>query len=621
MVVPHPTDVGRALQLSYAILDIISRYQLGQPNHIKSHNQVGSSLKFVANIYDYVKAGLPVQMSLPAFPFKSPNTQSKVLGRLPDLGEQLALAHLNGLCAAISDVYPPGAELTIVSDGLVYNDLLSVPDKDVWAYGQALRLMAKEKGFNHIKFSRLGELLGTNSHDELDEIAYVANATECRRALLNIFSTPNFDPAFKISTDEDICLTYRGYLKFLETDLQHVYPIGAGRSRSKFKKGISYIAKQMLIRGNAFARAVRERFPNHIRLSIHQSTNETKLSIGLLPATSIWTTPWHCTVAVMLDGSFRTAPRGDFAKDCALELVVDDKTGNPVYFREKSNLFAWSPQAVFEPLYPCGLLIRPFEGTLSIKDVDASKLRQLAELNSPVVLRGFTQTDDEILFSQKAEEVGNPVIWRFGLILKVKDLGDKSRGTGNSLSAERMPFHYDGIFRIEKTKVDGIIENISVPPRFQFFTSVTPSPPNTGFTLFASSDLFFQHLPPHISIDDLRKLTWAITTPSFDRVALTDLPFVVDHPATGKPSLRYHEHWPQSKTSFDPMYVSIGKDGDATGRAVGEIIEGLLYDRRVTYWHSWHKGDVLLSDNISMMHTRTEFISGADRELWRIHID
>ncbi|KAF5309310.1 hypothetical protein D9611_014401 [Ephemerocybe angulata] len=567
MVVTHPTDVDKALQRSYAILDIISRYQLGQPDNIKSDHHVGrSGLKFVANIYDYVKAGLPVQMSLPAFPFKSPNTQSKVFGRLPDLGEQLALAHLNGLCAAISDVYPPGGELTIVSDGLVYNDLLSVPDKDVWAYGQALRLMAKENGFNHIKFSRLGELLGTNSHDELDEIAYVANATECRRALLNIFSTPNFDPAFEISTNEDICLTYRGYLKFLETDLQHVYPIGADRSRTKFKKGISYIDQRK-------------------------------------------------------HGSFRTAPRGDFAKDCALELVVDDKTGNPVYFREKSNLFAWSPQAVFEPLYPCGLLIRPFEGPLSIKDVDASKLRQLAELNSPVVLRGFTQTDDEILFSQKAEEVGNPVIWRFGLILKVKDLGNKSRGTGNSLSAERMPFHYDGIFRIEETNVDGIVENISVPPRFQFFTSVTPSPPNTGFTLFASSNLFFHHLSPHLSIDDLRKLTWAITTPSFDRVALTDLPFVVDHPATGKPCLRYHEHWPQSKTSFDPMDVSIGKDGDATGRAVGEIIEGLLYDRRVTYWHSWHKGDVLLSDNISMMHTRTEFISGADRELWRIHID
>lgn len=62
-------------------------------------------------------------MALPAFPFKSPNGDVKVLGVLPDKAEDVALAHLNGLCAAIGDIYPPGAILTIVSDGLVYNGL------------------------------------------------------------------------------------------------------------------------------------------------------------------------------------------------------------------------------------------------------------------------------------------------------------------------------------------------------------------------------------------------------------------------------------------------------------------------------------------------------------------
>lgn len=60
-------------------------------------------------------------LCLPAFPFKSPNTQSKVLGKLPDKGEEFALAHLNGLCLAVKDIYEPGAELVIISDGLVYN--------------------------------------------------------------------------------------------------------------------------------------------------------------------------------------------------------------------------------------------------------------------------------------------------------------------------------------------------------------------------------------------------------------------------------------------------------------------------------------------------------------------
>jgi pyoverdine/dityrosine biosynthesis protein Dit1 len=40
---------------------------------------------------------------------------------MPDFGEELALAHLNGLCQNIAEVYAPGADVYISSDGLVYN--------------------------------------------------------------------------------------------------------------------------------------------------------------------------------------------------------------------------------------------------------------------------------------------------------------------------------------------------------------------------------------------------------------------------------------------------------------------------------------------------------------------
>ena len=68
-----------------------------------------------------MKANERIRMVLPAFPFKSPNSEVKVLGTLPDKAEDVALVHLNGLCAAVEDNYSPGAILTIVSDGLVYS--------------------------------------------------------------------------------------------------------------------------------------------------------------------------------------------------------------------------------------------------------------------------------------------------------------------------------------------------------------------------------------------------------------------------------------------------------------------------------------------------------------------
>lgn len=167
-------------------------------------------------------------------------------------------------------------------------------------------------------------------------------------------------------------------------------------------------------------------------------------------------------------------------------------------------------------------------------------------------------------------------------------------------------------------------QSLTVPTsRFQFFSGVTNSPKNTGFTLFSTSTHIFKHLPEHLSIDYLRKLTWSVTTTSFNATKLKGLPLIVDHPTTGAPCLRYHEPWPQSKTAFEPTLVTI-QDEFGTIENSDELcatLDSLLHDRRIAYWHSWEKGDLLVSDNVAAMHTRSDFTAGCDRELWRIHFD
>lgn len=116
-----PTSIydTAAFEISSKILGIINRYALRRSPEASAKAE--GTLNFLALIYGHVKANTAVPMCLPAFPFKSPNSTLKVLGNLPDKAEEWALAHLNGLCQAIGDIYPPGAELTIISDGLVYN--------------------------------------------------------------------------------------------------------------------------------------------------------------------------------------------------------------------------------------------------------------------------------------------------------------------------------------------------------------------------------------------------------------------------------------------------------------------------------------------------------------------
>lgn len=230
--------------------------------------------------------------------------------------------------------------------------------------------MALEKGFIHIDFSRLRDLVNFPLPEKLEEITYVANATNFRRYLLNKYGKDDLDIDHEIATKPDTLMTYRGYRRFLESDLQHVFPAGNGRSVKAYKKNVKFLAKEMLIRGyvsiphsccysplrasslcsnakkmprqftnqivlpQAFAGAVKSAFPDHLRLSIHQSTGEHKVSMSLLNTKTGFTTPWHCSVAMMADGEWISSPMGDFKDDSKFEVISED--GRPSYFKEKT---------------------------------------------------------------------------------------------------------------------------------------------------------------------------------------------------------------------------------------------------------------------------------------------
>lgn len=114
-----------ATETSNKILDIILDYALNKFNDKLEHLAAGRP-KFLAVIDQFVVAQTVVEMCLPAFPFKSANKVDKVFGILPDKAEELALERLNGMCIRIRDVHPPGAKLTVISDGLVYNGKFNV---------------------------------------------------------------------------------------------------------------------------------------------------------------------------------------------------------------------------------------------------------------------------------------------------------------------------------------------------------------------------------------------------------------------------------------------------------------------------------------------------------------
>ena len=121
--VPEQSEVDSSVtDISSQILDVIFDYALNKFNDSKERLEAGRP-KFLAVVNKFVAAGTRVDMCLPAFPFKSANKAYKVFGILPDKAEELALGRLNTMCARIKEIYPPGAQCVIISDGIVYNGM------------------------------------------------------------------------------------------------------------------------------------------------------------------------------------------------------------------------------------------------------------------------------------------------------------------------------------------------------------------------------------------------------------------------------------------------------------------------------------------------------------------
>ncbi|KAJ5451648.1 Pyoverdine biosynthesis [Penicillium cf. griseofulvum] len=543
---------------------------------------------FVPVVLDQIEKQQPIRMVLPAFPFKSPNASSKVLGNMPDFGEELALAHLNGLCQNI--------------------DILGVPDETVWDYGETLRKMAIEKELHHVKFIRLFELLKhpwfQSSTPEAAKAVYLAHASCLRRELMFTFADPSFDATEAIKTDNDTCLTYRGYIKFLTKDLAHQEETKLMSKRAR-QTQIADKARQMIIRGKMFAAAIKANRKDYVRLSIHESAGERKLSVSLIPQTrgTLGYTPWHSSVAVRLDGSYRTV----HAEDVRDRHDLIYKNGQPYFFREKSSLFDWTENGLsvkFEHLYPCGLIIRPADidnvnPPPSIRSIPMRKVRQLSNGMSPIILRGFSETLEEDLY--------------------VRDNGRSDKMGNNVTSNEAMPMHFDGMFKFDEITdpETGEKKKVQHPPGYQFFTCPATAPKGNGYTLFASSRLFFRYLPFPWSAERLEKVTWAMDNDGFWDAKLKNLPLIVKHHVSGLPCLRWHQPWDSTKTKFSTCDVTIENDDNE----LVKVVDRITYDYRVCLRFGWEKGDLLVSDNTAMLHTRTGYISDCDRELWRIHCD
>ncbi|KAK8017819.1 glutamyl-tRNA(Gln) amidotransferase [Apiospora rasikravindrae] len=403
--------------------------------------------RFMDRVQHQMEIGAPIKMILPSFPWKSVsvapisppsymmppslphfyklalghpaywlpdqvNTVDKVNGRLPDLGEVLALSRLNAMCEDVKKLYSPGALLHIATDGLVFD--VGITDEDTWVYSEALMDIVAAKEFHAIKLVRVPDLQGLTD-GTLDRATYLSLVSTSRLKLLEEYGRTEEEIRNMIRTDQDSLLTYRGFIRFLEKDLN---PVGkVATSGSAFRKIVKKVASHMMLRAEvnrtlnpfgpssvklmpeqSFTKLLADKCSDHVRLSIHPSSGAVKLSIPLILTNdgTFPRTPWHCVIAVAVDGTYSTV----HAQDVRETHVLVHQNGHPDYYRERSPLWddGWDQEGVsFEPIYPHDLLItrRNPSTPSALSMAQVQKIRTLAnQYVGRVRVSGFANTQD-----------------------------------------------------------------------------------------------------------------------------------------------------------------------------------------------------------------------------------
>ncbi|CAG8948587.1 unnamed protein product [Penicillium salamii] len=370
---PSLESVNPARSKAEEIINIVETY--GSHERTTAAGEWLGRASFTPRVETHVAANRAIPMVLPAFPMKSNNRMDKVLGALPDLGEELGLARLVNLCRDIKAVYAPGAIVVIVTDGICYNDLTGIPDEEVWGYGNRLRKIAVEKGFACIQFHRIMNMLDLHSGAQISKDEYVKLASMSRNEIHRRCGRPGFDVDKFLKSDEDYLRTYNGYDKFMKVDLKFSPVTKDCAGPKQYKKKIKSIAKKMIVRGVEYAELVRQIYPDSLRLSIHPSSGQTKLSCPLIPQKDSFSmSPWHCSVAVLVDGKFITAHKSSHRQK--FDLI--EKSGQPYFFRESSPLFEWDVKVDFEHCYGQNLVVRVQKNREEPSDSDLDKLALLA---------------------------------------------------------------------------------------------------------------------------------------------------------------------------------------------------------------------------------------------------
>ena len=244
-------------------------------------------------------------------------------------------------------------------------------------------------------------------------------------------------------------------------------------------------------------------------------------------------------------------------------------------------------------------ILRPFGVLVRIKNepIDFNIIKQLFHKHQLLIIRGINSIHSNEEFEKFSSHFGDLVEWPFGKILELKP---QKNPADHIFDNSYIPMHWDGMYREEV-------------PEMQIFRCINP-PLNTkrGRTIFSHTSKLLNKS----SVED--QVKWRQTIGTYHRKmefydSKVISPIVCKHPYKNYEVIRLNEpHIDMNKFLINPPVTKFNKNIKCLIKA--------LYERDILYKHEWMKGDIVLADNLTLLHGREAFDTFDQRHIQRIQV-
>ncbi|WGL59738.1 TauD/TfdA family dioxygenase [Pigmentibacter sp. JX0631] len=256
-------------------------------------------------------------------------------------------------------------------------------------------------------------------------------------------------------------------------------------------------------------------------------------------------------------------------------------------------------------LEPFGVLLEPTYFNQSIHSLDVENLREIFHAKQFIVLRGFKTFMNADDFALYCENWGKISLWPYG---KVLELIEQENPTDHIFHHNYVPLHWDGMYR----------EQI---PEYQIFHCVSaPLQHQGGRTTFSNTFLTFQNATQDF-ISLCNKVTGIYLRKTEFYHSKVISPIITKHPYKNYNVIRYNEipandfghfiNYPELK--FEGLKKEIADN-------FHHSLKKALYSKNNFYAHAWEKNDIVIADNLTLLHGREAFLAKSPRHLQRVHV-